>query len=350
MRILIVGNSQDKAGGLSFYNTESKLALGFIRNGHLVHVFSAREYAKSQARFGLGKAREKAADAKFLLLANSLKPHLIVITYSCAVSSTCLADYRQKNPDVRIAQICPDILSDPKNIEKIRSRIGVADCLFCTTDGPVLDQFVSDRHRAFFIPNPVDKAIETHRAFERDDQNYDVLWAARTNVGHYAGDPRETFATKLRQASDIRLNWIGSGGADPLFGTAYYDALADAKLGLNINADHLGHGGRAATPDEIYHYSSARIAQLIGCGLLAISKRDSKLFEIFPENESMVFADTPDEVLDRVRYLITHAEERMRIARSAWETYHRDFNSDLISNYIIETTFEMPSTHAYRWV
>lgn len=350
MRILIIGNSLDKTGGLSFYNTESKLALGLIRRGHLVHLFSAREYSKTNSFFGFQKNREDAADRKFFDLAHSLMPELILFTYSCAVSTKALAQYKSEYPTVRFAQLCPDILADQKNVAKVKERSVLTDATFVTTAGSILDQFAIHANRPRFIPNPVDAAIETQRAFSSTTQAFDVFWAARTNVGKFDDDPRETFATAIRESGDISISWYGSGGAAPVFGTEYYLALARAKMALNINADHLGPQGRASLPHEIYHYSSARIAQVIGSGLLAISKRDTKLFEIFPEDEMMVFADSVEEVLEKIRFLKRHDDIRQKIAERAWSFYHRHYTSDIIGDFIIEHTFEQPFTRSYQWL
>jgi hypothetical protein len=191
--------------------------------------------------------------------------------------------------------------------------------------------------------------METARGFERSDQGMDVFWAARAGTGDFPADPRVIFPLHLAKAGDIRVDYNGIGDRPQLFGADFFPRLTNAKIGLNLNSDRLTGQPQPAPAEQLYLYNSDRIAQIMGCGLLALSTRTNLLGELFEENREMAFADSPDEALETVRRYLRNDAARRRVAEAGWQKSHHELNERLAARYIEEVTFERPLSHRYIW-
>lgn len=349
MRILLVGNAHHELHGARYYNPEAKLYNGFVRNGHSVYFFSPKEIARSSTIFRSSRIGQKYSNSAFLDTVRVFKPDMIVFIHSVHITDESFAEAKRIRPGVRLVQICVDPLFRPKNIAVLQRRKAVADATFVTTAGPALKSYVQKGAVISFIPNWVDPAIETGRAFERTDQQFDVFFAARAHVGEYEGDPRFVFPLALERAGDIAIDIHGVDGRKPIHGAAFYEHMTNAKIGLNLNGDRQGAVSQAAPEELRYLYNSDRVAQVMGSGLLALSTRANRLFEMFPEGEMMVFADTVDEMIEQVRRYKRDDADRRRIAEAGWRKSHAEYSVDRITRYIEEVTFERPLSHTYQW-
>ena len=65
MRVIVVGNANERRPGMIYYNVERKLANGFTRNGHLVHFFSDRDVARAGTMFRSSRAGRGVANRDF---------------------------------------------------------------------------------------------------------------------------------------------------------------------------------------------------------------------------------------------------------------------------------------------
>ena len=349
MRILLVGNAQSKLKGAGYYTIEQKLMNGFIRNLHHVTFFADRDVARQATILRSSRVGRKPANRIFFEIACGYQPDLIVFFHSCLIEVETFAAVREKLPNVMIAQICVDTLAQPSNLKFVQERSAIADASFITTAGAILQRFVRPDHPVAFIPNPVDASIETGRAFEHSDQPFDVFWAARAHVGEYDNDPRIVVPLHLEKSGVVQIDYHGINGKSPLFGPGFFQQMTKSKMALNINANRLGPGGRASTAEELYLSNSDRLAQTMGSGLMAVSMRLHKLYDMFDEGREMVFADTPDEMLDVVcRYKKDDAARR-RIAEAGWRRSHEQLNSSVVARFIEEVTFRRPLSQTYGW-
>jgi hypothetical protein len=134
-----------------------------------------------------------------------------------------------------------------------------------------------------------------------------------------------------------------------LQGALFYEQMALSRMGLNLNGDRDGALPKPAPAHLRYLYNSDRVAQIMGSGLLALSTRANHLFELFPEGDEMVFADTKEELLEVVRRYQRDNTARRRIAERGWQKSHREFSVDLVTRYIVEVTFERALGYDYQW-
>ena len=92
---------------------------------------------------------------------------------------------KRKNPEIRIAQWFLDPLNKngpdfEKNKNRILDKIDCIDASFLTTSPDVLN-FINDKKKFYFIPNPTDSSIETLNNFNKNCTN-DVFFALSHGV------------------------------------------------------------------------------------------------------------------------------------------------------------------------
>jgi hypothetical protein len=241
MRILLVGNAHHDLNGARYYNPEAKLKNGFIRNGHVVHFFSPKDVARSSTIFRSSRIGQRHSNAAFLDCVRIFKPDMIVFIHSVHITSEHLAEAKRIRPGVRLAQICVDPLFRSKNNDVLEDRKAIIDATFVTTAGEALRPYTQKNSIASFIPNWVDRAIETGRAFAQSNQSFDVFFAARAHIGEYEGDPRYNFPVAVRDSGDLTIDLHGVDGTPALHGAAFYEHINDARMALNLNGDRQGN-------------------------------------------------------------------------------------------------------------
>ena len=198
-----------------------------------------------------------------------------------------------------------------------------------------------------FVPNIVDKSIDWPECFNDTNQENDVFWALRALSGSYAGDPRIEIPLFLEKNA-IKIDYYGMNKRPLLYNADYYKKISNSKMGLNIN---IGRSDINTVPnkEDLYLYSSDRISHYTGSGLLTFTPRDNNLYELYKENEELIFFDSQEDLLDKIKYFQEHDKERQRIAKNGWLKAHNCFNEKLITQYVVETTFDQKQDKEYDW-
>jgi len=155
----------------------------------------------------------------------------------------------------------------------------------------------------------------------------------------------------LEKSGKVNIDYYGMNGKPELWNAVYYQAIENAKMGLNISHTHLGTDfvHEKTREEELYLYSSDRISHYMGSGLLILSTRDNKLEELFAEDREIVFFSSKEELLEKIMYFKDHDSERREIAGRGWEKSYASYNARLVAKYIVETTFGMPLSEDYAW-
>ena len=110
---------------------------------------------------------------------------------------------------------------------------------------------------------------------------------------------------------------------EPIWGSNYYFFLAKCKMALNISRGSYQK-----------LYSSDRIASLIGNGLLVFINKNTKLDQLFTNKEVVFYKDKKD-LIDKIRYYSNNNKIRIKLAKSAYNKYHKTMNNKIISNYML---------------
>lgn len=337
MNILYLGNAQGFGNSHKFYFTPQKLINGFTRLGHNVYVFNDRDFARYSNIFRSQKFGRKAMNAEILEVCRGFRPELIVLGHCKNVTNETLAEVRRILPGVKMLYRNVDPLNSAQNVQDIRQRVGQVEGIFVTTAGGGLDQFSNDFGGVYFMPNPVDPALERKRAFENDAADIDFLFLASYLRDQH--DHRHITAKFLTEnKGDIRLRIGGAGiNEERVFGAEYYEVLGRAKMGLCMNKT-----------EDYYLYASGRMSQYMASGVLAFIPEGPR-FEDILGDDSFVSFTTNEELLEKIRYFLAHEDERKAIARRGYEKVHDYFHVDKVCQFMIERVFDRPLSMDYRW-
>ena len=108
-------------------------------------------------------------------------------------------------------------------------------------------------------------------------------------------------------------------------------------MGLNLSR------GKA-----IKYYSSDRITQIVGNGLVCLIDEKTE-YKNFFNNQEMVFYNSLNDLSEKVIKISSDEKLRKKIAKNGKNKYMKYFNSDLVSEYIIDKTLDIKSNKSYLW-
>lgn len=334
MKIVHVSNFPLLKSGKFIYGIPFKLSHALARLGHFVLNFADREIADSY----LLQIRSLGApyvNRQLIRLCEETQPDLVLMGHSTLITAETLAVIRDKVKGVRIAQWNCDGLFLPDNLERLMELSPLVDMTFVTTAGDLQSQIVTGGGHVAFMPNPVDPTVETLRVFANEGVENDLIFLAGR---HSYNADRARFCEQVKAVvPDLKFDVRGLGDRPAAFGASLFEALNNAKMGLNLSARN-----------DIPLYSSDRMAQLMGCGLLTLVDRATGFEALFAEDELVTYSGM-DELADKLDFYRRNDQERRKIARRGWERVHRDFNADLVAQWILDGAFEGKPSHPYAW-
>ena len=94
--------------------------------------------------------------------------------------------------------------------------------------------------------------------------------------------------------------------------------------------------------EPIKYYSSDRIAQLMGNGLLTFIDKRTQYNNFFSNNE-MIFYNNIDDLVEKINKYKNDTKSLKRIAKNGHKKYHKFFNSNIVAKFIIDKTFGLKS-------
>ena len=325
MRIVHAANLQFDKDGAHLWNQDQKIHHGLVRLGHFVYPFSINDRARmlspvKSKTFGKGRANKALIET-----CSNVHPDLLILGHAQYITADTLRDIRRILPQIRIGLWYVDPLWDEEEIRHLRERTGVLDALFCSTGGPLLESLATPNCPAAFIPSAVDAGIECHRAFDTPDSEilHDLLFFGRDK-----GEPgRREFLRELKSLlPGLRLGYYGCLDQPGIFGWEKEQVIRRSKMALNLSRR-----------SDVPLYSSSRIAELMGNGILTLTPRGAGLEELYAEDE-LVYFDQPADLAEKVRHFATHPAERIAVAKKGWERNHRDYNGTEIARFIVDLT------------
>ena len=334
MRILQVDNWQWHRYGALRVSTSRKLYHGLIRQNHNVLEFSDRDLARYEAPLRIKPIGRRRANQRLLETCDNFQPEMILLGHADLIENRTLRDIKRQHPHLRIAYRNVDPLFNPRTVINIQRRCEVVDSIFITTGGDALKDFLRPKNTVSFMPNPCDPAVESHDNSDATEFAWDVLFCG---IGK-SDDPRVAQVAGLKAAlSDMRFGVFGMHGNPPLWGVAYDQALANSKMALNLNRY-----------EGDYLYSSARISQLMGNGILTFMHTSSGYQRFFKESEAVFFSNDT-ELQQQLRAFQNDDDARKAIAGQGRQVYQSEFSGQRVAQFIIETTFNLPYSTDYCW-
>ena len=213
------------------------------------------------------------------------------------------------------------------------------DQTFLTTDPRSLSFNIPN---SLYIPNPCDQSFETLENYNHKC-NFDVFFAMshgvhRGQLKKGKNDDREIFINKLiKKNKDIKFDVYGMNNVQPIWGEQFIQKISNCYMGINLSR------GR-----PIKYYSSDRIAQLIGNGLLTFIDKKTSLGDFF-SNKEIIFYKNLDDLTYKISKYKKDVKLGKEIAKRGRKKYFKYFNSTLVSDYIISKTFNSKPKNFIIW-
>ena len=341
LKILHVTNFNERHDGRLFFNTGRRINNGFIRLNHSVLEFSDRDIVSYYRRINDPSGASKLNKKLFNTVYNFV-PDIIVLGHADLIKKETLYKIKKSFPNIKICQWFLDRMDGPWQINKERflDKIDYMDSNFCTTSPDVLN--LPKDKKIKYIPNPVDESFEKLNVFSNNNLINDVFFALSHGVhrgvlkkGKFDG--RERFINKLIDITpNVKFDLYGINNIQPIWADSFYKVIEKSKMGLNLSQGK-----------PIKYYSSDRITQLVGNGLLTFIDEKTQFGDFFKKDE-LIFYNSISELSEKIIKYSLDDKERIKVARKGKYKYFKYFNSSLIAKYMIASTFGDKKTQ-YLW-
>jgi hypothetical protein len=281
-------------------------------------------------------------NSKIIESCKNFNPDTIIMGHADAVKTETLDYLKNKNKNLKICQwfldpitkFGPDYVNNKHRLLKFEKYI---DASFITTDPNALD---FNLNSSYFIPNPVDESFETLKNYEEDPKN-DLFFAMSHGV--HRGilkkgkiDDREKLLNKLfNKNKKIKFDFYGYRNKQPVWGDNFINVLSNSKMGLNLSRGK-----------PIKYYSSDRLAQLMGNGLLTFIDERTCYSDFFTNKEIVTYKNY-DDLIEKLYKYKKNDSERKLIAKNGKMKYLKYFNSTLVAEFIINKTYDIKKK--YYW-
>ena len=334
LRILNIYNLAQKLNH-RIYNLSlgKKFTNGFIRNGHDVIEISDRDFVRLNKSIRFFDYKDKFHTYLIETFKN-YNPDLILFGHSNNINQDILNDFRKLNKNIIISQWNEDPLMEglddtSANISKIKNFISLVDHSFITTNPSALNLSNKNFDNIHFFMTPVDRNIECFDVYNLKPKN-DIFYAMSHGVNRAVlkkgkTDNRVIFLNKLIKKIDkVKYDFYGFGKQEPVWGNEFYKSLLNSKMALNLSR---------GKPTK--HYSSNRIASLMGNGLMVFIDQKVMLRNFFNSSEIITYNDI-DDLADQIKFYKKNDKSRIKIAKKGKNKYFKLFNETRVSKYIID--------------
>jgi glycosyltransferase involved in cell wall biosynthesis len=330
LKIMHITNFNYRFNGRLHYNTGRRINNGFVRLGHNVLTVSDRDILHNNKRLS-DPIGSSTLQKSIINNYENFKPDLVVLGHADNVSNETINYIKKDNILISqwfldpVGKFGPDYDNNKKRILK---KSNLVDATFLTTDPHSLDFQVNN---SFYMPNPCDSSFEILNNFRENCEN-DLFFAMSHGVhrgelkqGKY--DDREFFIKKLiKKNRSINFDVYGMFKTQPIWAQNFLDKVANSSMGLNLSRGK-----------PIKYYSSDRLAQLVGNGLLTFIDERTCLNDFFSAKE-IVFYKNINDLSYKINKFKKDVNKRKQIAKSGKEFYFKYFNSTLVADFIIKKT------------
>ncbi len=335
LKILHITNFNERFDGRLHYNTGKRINNGLIRLGHNVLNISDRDILSNYKSITDPKGI-KTLNNKVLSSFDNFDPDMVILGHADNIYTDTINLLQNKKKSIKIAQwfldpvskLGPDYIKNKNRFNKFEKII---DSSFITTDPNSIDFKTKN---TYFIPNPADEAFETLENYKHDCEN-DLFFAMshgvhRGTLKKNKYDNREKILEKLVNITDqIKFDFYGFKNKQPIWADNFKIQLAKSKMGLNLSRGK-----------PLKYYSSDRIAQLMGNGLLTFVDEKTCFNDFFSKNEIITYKNLHD-LIEKLHKYKKDDKQRRKIARNGKTKYLKYFNSKEVADYMILKTFDI---------
>ena len=282
-----ITNFNYRFDGRLHYNTGRRINNGFVRLGHNVLTVSDRDILHNKKSFN-DLAGSKSLQISIINNYNNFKPDLVVLGHADNVALDTIQTMKKNQTLVSqwfldpVGRFGPDYIN---NKNRVLHKSSLIDKTFLTTSPESLDFKLKNSH---YLPNPCDESFEVLSNYNRDCDN-DLFFAMshgvhRGELKKGKKDDREIFIKKLMNMNKtISFDIYGMIDSQPIWADNFLNKVANSSMGLNLSRGK-----------PIKYYSSDRISQLMGNGLLTFVDKNTCLNDFFNNNEIVFYKDIDD--------------------------------------------------------
>ena len=134
-----------------------------------------------------------------------------------------------------------------------------------------------------------------------------------------------------------KFDVYGVDKVQPIWADHYFKTIANAKMGLNLSRG-----------DAIKYYSSDRITQIVGNGLVCLIDEKTQYRDFF-NNKEMVFYKNASDLSEKILKISNDDKLRKSIAKKGKCKYMKFFNSTIVADFIINKTLGLKTKNKYLW-
>ena len=323
------------------YNTGKRINNGLIRHGFNVLNISDRDIISNHKKIS-DLNGIKTLNNKIVSSFNNFNPDIILMGHADNVSLETL-DFLKIKKSLKIGQWFldpvtregPDYKINKNRFLKFNKHL---DANFITTDPHSLDFNVVN---TFYMPNPSDRAFETLENYKFKCDN-DVFryepWSSPGVLKDGKYDEREKILNLLvKKNKNIKFDFYGFNNKQPIWGDQFISAISNSKMGLNLSRGK-----------PVKYYSSDRIAQLMGNGLLTFIDEKTCFSDFFSKNEIVTYKNLND-LTEKINKFKKDDKKRRQIAKNGKDKYSKHFNSDKVSKFIINKILDIDTKEKFIW-
>ncbi len=326
LKILHIANFKTENNGTMFYNTDAKVQHGLIELGHYVHAFDYKYMVRKSNIFNTTSLSHQKTYNQLFELCENIQFDLILIGH-IHLPLEILKKLKAIS-SAKVAMWFVDPINEVHRLKHIEEMQSAVDCIFITTAGQYL-QALSEKfeHPKFsFTPNLSLASIEYARD-QWSEFEYDAIFCGSNSKY----PEREQFIEAITQKlPELKFKLGACLGQPSLFGHKYQEAVRSSLMGINYSKYN-----------DVYMYSSDRIAQLTGMGNLVFTAKIPGLDLLFPEN-SIVYFENQDDLVEKMKYYQQHPEHAIEIAQEGYRLAHSRFESKNILQQWLSLIYQLP--------
>jgi len=343
LKILHITNFNQRFNGRLHYNTGRRLNNGFTRLGHNVLTISDRDIINKNKNFTDYNGK-RFLQKTIIEAYSNFKADCVILGHADSVKTETLDYLKNLNKSLKISQWFLDPIGKKgpdfkKNTYRILEKESFLDATFLTSDPSALSKKINN---SYYIPNPCDQSFEILKNYQNDNIN-DVFFAMshgvhRGNLKKGKFDDRESFINKLiKKNKNVSFDIYGMNKVQPIWGDNFISKISNSSMGLNLSRG-----------EPVKYYSSDRLAQLLGNGLLTFVDIRTNFDHFFSNNQIIFYKDLND-LSYKINKYKKDSKERKRIARNGNNFYLKEFNSTKVADFILSKTLDYKSNYKFIW-
>ena len=343
LKIVHITNFNERHNGRLQYNTGRRINNGLIRLGHNVLQISDRDIVSSHKKLN-DLSGTISLNERIIQTCLNFKPDIVILGHADSVTRKTLIELKNKNKNTKFCQwfLDPVSIHGPdytKNKKRVLDKSDLLNASFLTTEPNDLSFKINN---SFFIPNPVDKSFETLENY-KNTSPFDIFFAMSHGVHRgqlklgKVDDREKIIENILVKEPSIKFDLYGMRNIQPIWGSQFINKISQSNMGLNLSRGK-----------PLKYYSSDRIVQLMGNGLLTFIDKRTLYSDFFTSKELITYSDMSD-LIEKILKYKKDDKLRRRIAKNGRDKYHKYFNSDLVAKYIIEKTYDINVKNKFLW-